>query len=81
MPEMSTTTTGSLPTTQASWPGGQVGNVTGTEFLLAAVVHDDMQAAGNVILQVSGLAALGVHERFDAGGPFPAGLQASRARR
>jgi hypothetical protein len=34
-----------------------------------------MQTAGNVVLQVRGLAALGVRQRFDAGGPFAAGLQ------
>ena len=54
----------------------EVGNVTGTKFQLAAVVHDHMQPAGNVILQVGSLAALSVHQRFDAGGPFPARLEA-----
>src|ERR1035441_5554897 len=54
------------------------GNISRTKLLLAAIVHDHMQAARDVVLQVRGLAALSLHERFDARGPFPAGLQ-SRA--
>jgi hypothetical protein len=41
----------------------EAGDVTRTKFLLAAVVHDNMETARNVILQVGSLAALSVHQR------------------
>src|ERR1035437_1839718 len=55
--------------------GREPGLVSGTKVLRGAIIHDHMQAARDVVLQVRDLAALSLHERFDARGPFPAGLQ------
>jgi len=52
MPLMSMTTTGSLPTTQASWRR-QPRYVARPELHLAAVVHPDAEPTGDVVLQVA----------------------------
>ena len=45
------------------------------EFLFAAVIHDNMEAAGDVVLQVWSFTALRFSQGLDRGGPLPARLQ------
>jgi hypothetical protein len=52
-----------------------------TELLLAAVVHQNGEPSGDVILQVRRFATFGFHQRLERRGPFPTRLECGAAKR
>src|SRR5687767_12752735 len=54
---------------------GQRGDVAGASFELSAVVHLDVEAAADVVLEVGRLAAVGACNRLDVIRPAPARLK------
>jgi hypothetical protein len=61
--------------------GRQKGYVTRTKLVLTAVIHAHSDTSGDMILQVTSLAAFGIYEGFYAGRPFPSRLQSSTSKR
>jgi hypothetical protein len=50
----------------------QGGDISGTGYEFSAIVHLDGESAGHVILKMRGLAAVGLGDGRDVGGPAPA---------
>jgi hypothetical protein len=59
----------------------QIRDIPGSEFLFTPVIHQDVQPAGHMILQVRRLTTFGLDQRLDASGPFPAWLERCPAER
>src|ERR1700687_1056995 len=49
--------------------------VAGPELHLLTVIHDDLHAPGDEVAHMGGLAAVGLGDRLDVRGPFPAGFE------
>src|SRR5271166_3667716 len=54
-------------------------HVAGAELLFTAVVHADAEPARDVVLEVRGLATLGLGHGFERCGPLPARLKRAAA--